>query len=509
MQYRFTLNDRDREPSLGDCPLSGRRIMPGDQKYVKHHVHGYLLMVHRNADYCYDDSNGYRYLKTFTCDHCGCTYRRGGNGQRFCNGSELCGPCHEEQSYKDRYRYDRYQNSGYGDPDGGSSKFSLAQLDKDQPLNFKPDLHQRRSILGDAWKFYTLRMLELAIDYPLPELVRSVNRLSSRQARSYSSRATTKLYQDIQQLKDQQAQKLADAMYNYIILASAGEARYALKFFSPDYLASNREVDNGLDPNIQFLFDLCDLPFGAKTNYMPSRSAIWYKLQQGSISLDSLTCNQFTRAITDLFNRSWRSSYGGSSWASIANALPLYHQNLDVFIDHGFDLQHNNGCAFNKGDIFAHCDVIKLFLDLKADAPDPNAYISMLAKHWKMIFGPGSYGAYDSLRLSAFQIQQLIHRACQLGLLEQEINNQYGLEFNDRYIQRNLQRLEKEFTRQTGITPTCYQEAYPEDIDKWIYWRDHYYLHPIAEKLAAIYQQLSGGKDQPEPSGITIEEVPF
>jgi len=86
---------------------------------------------------------------------------------------------------------------------------------------------------------------------------------------------------------------------------------------------------------------------------------------------------QFARLCADLFkNMKWPAMYGGKKWAEIANAYVLLNKTpqtnaqLQVAIDHAYDLQHNTGTVLNKvktyynnGDI----SWLKKALDFKAN----------------------------------------------------------------------------------------------------------------------------------------------
>lgn len=109
-----------------------------------------------------------------------------------------------------------------------------------------------------------------------------------------------------------------------------------------------------------------------QVDYRKSYSAVMKALKDtGS------TPEQFVRLCADLFkNGRWDSSYGGPKWAEIAeawillNKSPQTNQQLQVAIDHAYDLQHNTGTVLNKVvNYYINGDItwLKKALDHKAD----------------------------------------------------------------------------------------------------------------------------------------------
>lgn len=109
-----------------------------------------------------------------------------------------------------------------------------------------------------------------------------------------------------------------------------------------------------------------------QVDYRKSYSAVMKALKDtGS------TPEQFVRLCADLFkNGRWDTSYGGPKWAEIAeawillNKSPQTNQQLQVAIDHAYDLQHNTGTVLNKVvNYYINGDItwLKKALDHKAD----------------------------------------------------------------------------------------------------------------------------------------------
>ena len=130
------------------------------------------------------------------------------------------------------------------------------------------------------------------------------------------------------------ADRLAGAFFDYIALASFGEARHA--------------------------------PVQAKL-YIPQ---IFYKWNRGSNQETIKVRNQtyrhalkfdpyrFLPTLATLFyDGQWRDAYGGKRWGNIADAGMMYKKvSSTVFIDHAVDLSHNGGSMFSKNVLFQPYD---------------------------------------------------------------------------------------------------------------------------------------------------------
>lgn len=116
---------------------------------------------------------------------------------------------------------------------------------------------------------------------------------------------------------DDLAGVLARAFRDYLFLTCAGEARYA-------NFKANMRI-----PEIPDLRDR-GLVYDIVLGYAPS------KHNWGILS--------------DLFNNhEWDRSFGGEAWGKIVDFASKYGDASDIFyVDHVVDLEHNNGCVFNK-----------------------------------------------------------------------------------------------------------------------------------------------------------------
>lgn len=140
--------------------------------------------------------------------------------------------------------------------------------------------------------------------------------------------------------QEQYTEKLSRMLYDYIVLASYGEARHA-------YGRCATTIDG--------------VPCGG------SRTGSYSKVR----AYDPRIVLERT---SELFNAyHWSGSFGGKSWGKIANAGLLYgSMPTTAWVDHCVDLCHNTGVAFNKSEsgIFGLLtmgnDAYKTFLDSKA-----------------------------------------------------------------------------------------------------------------------------------------------
>jgi len=82
--------------------------------------------------------------------------------------------------------------------------------------------------------------------------------------------------------------------------------------------------------------------------------------------------------LVDVFNTlSWSSSYGGKPWGSVTEAIRDTVNgkiSVEMMLDIGYALAHNNGPIFNKGFQFTHYDAFQLYtiLDCQRAGQIPN-----------------------------------------------------------------------------------------------------------------------------------------
>lgn len=136
----------------------------------------------------------------------------------------------------------------------------------------------------------------------------------------FGKRPQEALHRKIKEARDDLADKMGRAFYEYLYLASFAEARHIDKLSSHDHAWYFEEMPQG-----------------------GSRSAGTHE----ALNFDPKKC---LPRMSDLFhNNPWGSGYGNESWGKICDAAYLYHKlPANVFVDHVIDLKHNNGLAFSK-----------------------------------------------------------------------------------------------------------------------------------------------------------------
>lgn len=89
----------------------------------------------------------------------------------------------------------------------------------------------------------------------------------------------------------------------------------------------------------------------------------------------------------------WSSKFGGDAWATIAAAWLKLNaarglNDMAVWIDHIYDLQHNTGSVLNKLDTYAKAGRftwLKDALDNKRDIKDPRALLKLVSPQMRML----------------------------------------------------------------------------------------------------------------------------
>jgi hypothetical protein len=121
---------------------------------------------------------------------------------------------------------------------------------------------------------------------------------------------------------------LANAFFDYIVAACAGEGRHA-EYRCHKYYKGY--------PNTY------DKDGGESSRGTAAKFVLEYEPRS------------LLKALQTLFNKDWRdSSFGGESWSKIAGSGLLYKTIPDmVFVDHCVDLSHNSGNFLDKGMIFS------------------------------------------------------------------------------------------------------------------------------------------------------------
>ena len=131
--------------------------------------------------------------------------------------------------------------------------------------------------------------------------------------------------------------QLAGSLFDYIALASFGEARHA-PYMAKVYISQIVfKWDNHNDSQI----------------VKARRASYRYALKFNPYT--------FLPVLTELFDdESWKDAYGGQKWATITSTGEMYGKIPNsVFIDRAVDLSHNGGSMFSKDVLFQYYNVSK------------------------------------------------------------------------------------------------------------------------------------------------------
>lgn len=97
----------------------------------------------------------------------------------------------------------------------------------------------------------------------------------------------------------------------------------------------------------------------------------------------ALKLGPYLNYLCDVFNElQWSSSYGGPAWGKVTEAIRDCVDgviSIEMMLDIGYTLAHNNGPIFNKGFQFAHYDATSLYtvLDCQRAGQVPNLIKSL------------------------------------------------------------------------------------------------------------------------------------
>ena len=113
-----------------------------------------------------------------------------------------------------------------------------------------------------------------------------------------------------------------------------------------------------------------------------------YKSSYYAALKSGLSKPQFVRLMEELYKRAlWSSSYGGTAWANICKGWTKLNeaqndQQLTLYIDHIYDLQHNTGTVFNKVESYAKqgsYNWLAKALDHKAKIKSPHEIVNKIS----------------------------------------------------------------------------------------------------------------------------------
>lgn len=124
--------------------------------------------------------------------------------------------------------------------------------------------------------------------------------------------------------------RFAGALFDYIALASFGEARHAI------------------DDAKYYIQYIC---FKWNKNNEKEHVSVREEAYEQALKFDP---NSFLPVLVNLYtDKGWRDGYGGPKWANIAEIGTKYRKMPNtVFVDNAIDLSHNGGSMFNKRILF-------------------------------------------------------------------------------------------------------------------------------------------------------------
>ncbi|MBX9939665.1 MAG: pyruvate, phosphate dikinase [Candidatus Obscuribacterales bacterium] len=179
---------------------------------------------------------------------------------------------------------------------------------------------------------------------------------------------SSNLNQQAQNLKVRLHGAVAARLAMYLVVAVGGEIRHA----QMSWLRTAPLVDE--------LVRRFDIQLGGQRGAAQRRNLV--KLQK----MGHQDHVRFLQLCKEVFQKGdWSSSYGGPSWAAIAEAAEKYLTGAypaSVFADHAFDLEHNNGSVFGKNEmLYGDRHDIKMQLDKKKHAQGICQLYSQLSRY--------------------------------------------------------------------------------------------------------------------------------
>ncbi|WAS28519.1 hypothetical protein [Vibrio phage LV6] len=150
------------------------------------------------------------------------------------------------------------------------------------------------------------------------------------------------------------------AMFTYLLLICTREARH---IHDTSYYYTLKEEDEA------FFNFLATIRGGGSTRAV--------EVFLGDTTVLPMSLKDYTATLFNVFDKgSFSSSYGGKAWANIAKVLAAFANgslSIEMLIDQGFHLAHNNGAIFNKGMMYTmYDDCLYTILDLQRAGQIPN-----------------------------------------------------------------------------------------------------------------------------------------
>jgi len=178
----------------------------------------------------------------------------------------------------------------------------------------------------------------------------------------------TPLAQKVERLRANVHTQVAEILACYLLVSVAGELRHAWE------KTNSREISEEL----RILSQQFSLNSGGDRCNV--QTTVVSCLQKSS-SKDLIKFLELATKVFDIPN--WDSSFGGKAWGHIAKTLMLFlngELSHSVFVDHAFDLEHNNGSVFGKHRMLCgNRDNIKQQLEVKKYATSVAELYSQLS----------------------------------------------------------------------------------------------------------------------------------
>ena len=199
---------------------------------------------------------------------------------------------------------------------------------------------------------------------------------------------------------------LKSHLLNIVFFSLAAEFRHV--FDQANYEQIEEELKN--KPELKILYDSYDAEYTEERNILPEKELRPQekRLQEDNARGYTNSYNSLLNAIEKngvnkleaiklmkyVFNQDnlWNMDFGGEAWGSIADSWILLYKaktqgELIVYIDHVYDIQHNNGTVFNKVDSYGKNPVngdrfewIQNALNYKASIQSPYELLAKVSR---------------------------------------------------------------------------------------------------------------------------------
>jgi len=249
-------------------------------------------------------------------------------------------------------------------------------------------MNYRDFFLLESWKNYVVSTnpeILLYDFYVLSYLTTlPIDATNKRYAGSFVGREASEIKSDIDNAEDKLLPVLRDKLTEALFIAICAEIRHVLDKRQDWSNYKNNKLLTQYIRNYQLISGNTPPEFQPKRNvgttqlvpkeksYMDSFKAVTKAIKDTGSSRE-----QFVQMTVPMFRTmKWSGMFGGEKWAQISEGYlllikhPQTKQQLQVAIDHAYDLQHNTNTVLNKvSDYYIKNDItwLKKALDFKAD----------------------------------------------------------------------------------------------------------------------------------------------